>query len=127
MAPTVQAFLLADAVFQDRATGKHVIAGTFTHLTVPGFPAVHSAPIAAFVALTGLDGAVTLALRLVAPSGRVVIKSSAVEITCTDRRLLVELGFPVPSLPLPEAGWYRLDLLLDDAELATLAFDVEAR
>ena len=38
-APIVQAILLADHVYQDRETGKYVIAGTFNQLRGQAFPA----------------------------------------------------------------------------------------
>lgn len=36
--PKLRAIVVADQYFQDRATGKHIISGTFTNLMSPKFP-----------------------------------------------------------------------------------------
>lgn len=118
-APRVQAFVLADAVYRDRATGKHVVAGTFTRLVARAFPCDFVRPVDAYVALVGLEGTCAVALRFAADD-EVLRRSTALEVTGRDPRDVIEVVFPIPSLPLPRAGWYRLEVLVDDVVLGDL-------
>jgi hypothetical protein len=126
VAPRLQAFLLAEAVYQDIDTGKHVIAGTFARLFVPKLPGELGRPVSAYCALTGVIDSVQIAMQFETDAGEVLIRSSPTTLTCTDPRLLVEFGFAVPSLPFPGAGWYQLVLLVGDQRFATLALEVMA-
>ena len=124
MSPRLQALLLADAVYQDLDSGKHVIAGTFARLFVPRFPGVLGHPVTAYCALTGVVDSVELAMQFETEAGKVLTRSSPATLTCTDPRLLVEFAFTVPALPFPEPGWYRLVLLLGGQRFGTLALEV---
>jgi hypothetical protein len=124
VAPRLQAFLVADAVYQDRETGKHVIAGTFARLIVPSVPGELGRGIATYCALTGVAGSVQVTLQFETAHGDVLLRSSGLTLTCTNPGLLVEFAIAVPALPLPDAGSFQLVLLLDDQRFATYAIEV---
>jgi hypothetical protein len=113
-APILQAVVLADRVYQDRETGKHVVAGTFNEVTAHEFPCEYAVPVQLYCVLTGVSEPLSIAMRFVATDDHVVMRSSAVTIRCSDPLETIELALPVPSLVLPAAGWYRLEVLLDD-------------
>jgi hypothetical protein len=83
--PRLQAFLVADAVYQDRETGKHVIAGTFARLVVPSVPGELGRAIATYCALIGVSGSVQVTMQFEAAGGDVLLRSSALTLTCTTR------------------------------------------
>jgi len=122
--PRLQAFLVADAVYQDRETGKHVIAGTFARLVVQSVPGELGRAIATYCALIGVSGSVQVSMQFEAAGGDVLLRSSALTLTCTNPDLLVEFAIPVPALPLPRAGAFQFVVLLDGRSFATHAIEV---
>lgn len=123
-APVVQAILLADHVYQDRETGKYVVAGTFNQLRGQEFPCELVAPVQVFCALTSVSAPIAVSLRFVSSADEVVMSSSAVTIACTDPRQTIELALPVPSLHVPAPGWYRLVLLIDETPRGFVRLEV---
>lgn len=121
-APRVQALLVADAVYRDAATGKHIVAGTFTRLRASAFPCDFVRPVDVYVALAGLVGTCAVALRF-ALDDDILLRSTALPVAGRDPRDLVELVFPLPSLHLPRPGWYRLELTIDGAAVAALGLE----
>jgi hypothetical protein len=124
MQPRLQAFLLADAVYQDHETGKHVIAGTFARLVVPHMPGELDRTVSAYCAFAGVLGNAEVAMQFETETGEILTRSNALMLTCSDPRLLVEFALPVPSLPVPSAGWYRMVLMLNGQRLATLMLEL---
>jgi hypothetical protein len=98
--PVLQAMVLADHVYQDRATGKHVICGTFTAILFSPFKAAQNegesrVQVTAeqvqrtgspylYLALVGVHGTVPLALKFVDLSDARVLFEAQVVITATD-------------------------------------------
>jgi hypothetical protein len=124
MTPRLQALLVADAVYQDRETGKHVIAGTFARLFVPTLPGELGRGIAAYCALVGISRSTQVTMQFETVGGDVLIRSSPLTLTCTNPDLLVEFAIPIPALPLPHPGTFQLVLLLDAKRFATHAIEV---
>jgi hypothetical protein len=124
-APVVQAVVMADHVYQDRDTGKYVVAGTFHQLRASAFPCELTTPIHAFCVLTSVAAPIAVSMQLVSPDGNVVMSSSALTVTCLDPQQMIEFAFPVPSLQLPVPGWYRLVLLIDDTPRGSARLEVQ--
>jgi hypothetical protein len=103
----LQAILLADHIYQDKDTGKYVIAGTFHQLNVPSFPATLGKIVNVFISLTGLTGKAAINLEFVdASSGKQLMHMSSLEISCDSPDVSVDFAVEVPPLPLPNAGRY---------------------
>jgi hypothetical protein len=133
--PVLQAMVLADHVYQDRATGKHVICGTFTAILFSPFKAAQNegesrVQVTAeqvqrtgspylYLALVGVHGTVPLALKFVDLSDARVLFEAQVVITATDPVGVVEYIIPLPILPARQEGNYSLDLLHDDEILGS--------
>ena len=131
--PVLQAMVLADHVYQDRSTGKYLIAGTFSRLWIsppkpaptPNQPVVFqgteslSRAVSAagsphlYVALSDVHGAISLAVRYVDLSNGATLLELTLGTSSPDPLALTELGIPLPRLPLPHAGAYSLDVLHD--------------
>jgi hypothetical protein len=144
--PMLQALVLADHVYQDKATGKMVIAGTFNRLHV--FKQDASCDIAirpaqdaeqqpdglrklkqweilkvgspwVYVSLTELRGTVPLELRYVDLSNNVVILRFEFSVKSSSPLDTMEVAVPLPPLPTPHSGAYALELLSNDEPLGS--------
>src|SRR4051794_11462667 len=97
----LQALLLADSIYQDRDSGKYVIAGTFHTVNVRGFPSMLGRSVGAFIALTGGTAEAELELSLVEEStDAVLLRSGTLTIPAADGDAPLELAVELPSLPL---------------------------
>jgi hypothetical protein len=120
--PVLQAMVLADQVYQDRTTGKMIIAGTFTKLirrrpqaspptggpVLP--PGYQSGSPHAYLRLTEIHGSAQLELRFVELSSDKTLFSAQLDVRSQDPLQSVELNVPLPSLPLSQPGIYSLEV-----------------
>jgi hypothetical protein len=134
--PMLQALVLADHIYQDKATGKMVVAGTFNRLNVftgqPAQPAQPAAPKPdppegrrklgyrdickvgspwAYISLTELHGTVPLQLCYVDLSNNAVLVRVELSVKSASPLDTVEVAVQLPVLPTPHAGTYALELL----------------
>ncbi len=128
MKPVLQALVLAEHVYQD-ITGKKVIAGTFNNvrftrkqlirevehldgtkqMLVPG--GMHGGSPYAYVSLTDASDGTKLLLQFVNLSiNRVLFQTEAVLSGNVERLATIELVFPLPPLPIAEAGVYAFEV-----------------
>ncbi len=118
--PLLQALLLADHVYQDRATGKYIICGVFSELTF-GSPKAQPADDAsaakhidvpldrghvsgspwAYVSLTELNGEYNFELRYVDLADNAVLLQLKFGLRNSDPLQTAEIVIPLPLLPLP--------------------------
>lgn len=109
--PTLQALLLADQVYTDRATGKHVIAGTFNGLFASEFPAVFGRATFVYLSLTNIRKKVEIRLRYVSLKDySVLLEATPITIECSDPLATVELAVQIPPFPMPEPGSYAFEV-----------------
>jgi hypothetical protein len=140
--PILQALLLADRIYQDAATRKYVIAGTFnnvffkrdgakpqkvmqgdqTKVIVPG--GVQAGSPSAYISLTEIRGAVDCILRFVFLASDEAVFQCRFQIECNDPLQTVELTLPLPSLPHKE-GVYALELLCNDEPIGAHRVTIE--
>jgi hypothetical protein len=125
--------VVADHVYQDRSTGKFLIAGTFSRLwtsaprpaPAPNQPQTFQTTEALsrvvstagsphlYVALSDVHGAISLTLRYVDLSNGTNLFEMTLGTGSSDPLALTELGVPLPRLPMPHPGAYSLDVLHD--------------
>ena len=111
--PILQALVLADHVYTDVQTGKKIIAGTFSRLWTPDFPAKFGRPTYAFVCLTGLQGDLQIHLRYVdlsASANEVLMETQPIGVKSQDPLATLELVVEVPPFPMPHEGTYAFEL-----------------
>jgi hypothetical protein len=140
--PILQAMVLADHVYQDRLTGKHIISGTFTGilfatatvaLTGEGDDQrqVISQPITKagspylYLALAEVHGELPLGLKFVDLSDSSVLFEAEVVVTAADPVAVAEYILPMPPLPTNKVGNYSLDLLHDGEILGSWRITVK--
>jgi hypothetical protein len=136
--PTLQAMVLAERVYVDRATNKYLIVGTFGVLAYkrgeprptaessgePGSELVGPVRVVSrdevaqagtpclYLALRGIRGPTVLRLRYQRLDDETVLFEGKIDVECQDPVSLVELSVDLPSLLAP-SGPYSLDLLCD--------------
>lgn len=132
MKPILQALLLADHVYEDKSTGKKVIAGIFSVMGVirndeaeeskepeqlpvakPVASLMHAGSPYAYISLTDIKGTVDLVLRYVSLETHEALFETTVSVRAEDPVATVEIVMPVPKLP-SEIGTFALELLCED-------------
>jgi hypothetical protein len=124
--PVLQALVVADRVYEDKGTGKKIIAGTFSRLffkkpapagqpiQIPPSGAQMGSPFA-YISLTDIHGAASLIIRYIrldGPEGKPVFQTDAINVRCEDRLATVELAIPLPPLPIIK-GVFALEVLCE--------------
>ena len=142
MKPVLQALLLADRIYEDKSTGKKIVAGIFHRLffqkpaktatiekdgddqrLIPG--GLQAGSPYAYVSLTDVRGTRRFALRYVYLDDDQVILKLDFEVSCDDPLQTVEIVVPLPSLPTPNPGTYALELLCEDEPIGSFRVKVE--
>ena len=136
--PVLQALILADHVYQDRDTGKKVIAGTFNVLRFsrPSPQAAETSPTVprplrpaevmkagspmVYLSLTDVRGTMSLDLRYVDLADNEVLMRGKFQVQSEDPLRTVEAVVAVPPLPIRHPGAYALELLYEDELLGAL-------
>lgn len=128
MTPVLQALVVADRVYEDKGTGKKIIAGTFSRLlfkrpqqvepgkllTVPPSGAQAGSPFA-YVSLTDIHGTAELIVRYIRLDGQEgppVFQTDKIVVRCEDRLATVELAIPLLPLPIVK-GVFALEVLCE--------------
>lgn len=144
--PVLQALLLADHVYQDKETGKKIIAGTFNRLSLTkvtpkpapqeegqsaqGFRPLSPAEVrrpgspTAFISLTDVHGPTDLELRYVDLADNRALIGARFRVQSDNPLNTVEAVVPLPPLPAPHPGVYALELLYQEEPLGALRVTV---
>ena len=110
MKPILKALLLADHVYEDRATGKKIIAGTLNTAAVSEV----ELPAYAYISLTEVHGTARLRLKHTDLSDGEPLLEFEIGITGSDPLTIIELVVPFTPLPTPHAGYYALELWVQE-------------
>lgn len=135
--PVLQALILADRIYQDKDTGKKIIAGTFNQILLtrnpppPGpnqtprppqaaFAQTHPGSPYAYISLTEVRGKTPLSLRLVDLADSRVLLQANMDVDHNDPLATLEIVVPLPVLQIPHPGVFALELLSDDEPLGSI-------
>ena len=136
MKPVLQALLVADHIYQDKKTGKSIVAGIFhqllfkkaedvqaalkqegTQIAIPGGLAAGS-PYA-YVSLTDIRGEQEFTLRYVYLNEDRSLFNTKFRVKSKNPLDTVECIFALPALPTEKAGVYALELIWNDTDAGT--------
>jgi|SRR5215217_3256621 len=123
--PRLLALLLADHVYRDQASGKHVVAGTFNQLEAPSLPVRFTGPVTLFASIAGIRDATTFELRfLELATDQDLLGPHEIELEAADAGLAIEFSVILPPLPLPRPGRYAFRLSSPAGTLGEAPLDV---
>lgn len=143
MKPVLQSLLIADHVYQDRASGKRIIAGVFNKLyfqrAVPAkkllnpegkevdavLGGAQAGSPSFYISLVGIHGRTPLSLRYVELKNSKVWFGLEFVVECRDPLEVVEIVLGLPPLPTPHEGVFALELLYDNEMLGSCRVTVE--
>jgi len=132
--PVLQAILLADHVYVDKGTGKHVVAGVFDRLSFIPKERREEAELAkenvvlggmqagspwAFLSITDVRGEQGFALRYVFLDDDQVIFQTEFTIKSEDPLKTYRVVAPLPPLPSKRAGTFALEVVWNDEPIGT--------
>ncbi len=125
--PAVLAMVLCDAIYQDPATRKCTLLGTFSTITSTRFPVSHPM-MALHVALTSGHGKTKVKLTLTGSENDPPLFEKEGVIQFADPRVVAELNFQIVNVTFLTPGEYRFGLyaneqLLGERRLYVLAFN----
>ncbi|MGW8258164.1 MAG: hypothetical protein ACWGMZ_11815 [Thermoguttaceae bacterium] len=152
--PVLQALVLADHIYQDKVTGKMIIAGTFKQLLFSK-PTERSAEKAqapapsaegqrkltwhevrrfgsphVYISLTDVHDLVPMELRYIDLADNKTLLATQFTVNCNNPLETVEFALVMPPLPIPHAGVYLLELLSNNEPIGSLritAVDISAQ
>lgn len=124
-APKLQALILADHVYIDRASNKHVIAGTFNELIAQQLPHYFERRAYAYISITGLRGPVDLELKYVDLQDlRVLMATEPATVDVDDPHRTAEFVVEVPTFPMPHRGAYEFQMYANGDLLGSVRITV---
>jgi hypothetical protein len=123
--PVVKAFLVADGVIQDRATGKWSVVGIFDQIYAAAFPCFHPI-VAIYVKLSDALGRYKVKVEFRDADDAVASVFEGIEFEVADRTKSVEFGVTTQHLPLKRPGRYQFQLFLNGEYAAAATLDVLA-
>jgi len=119
--PVLQAFIIADDVYQGINHRKFCIAGTFNMLTAQKFPAMFHKPTKAYINLADILEDSTISLRYVDPQYQTVLfEINDLPLKRAQANRNVEVIVELPPFPMPHAGEFHLELWVGN-ELISIA------
>ena len=131
--PRVQAILIADNVYEDKSTGKKVVAGIFDNLffinpqqlqeqvqkqleekgiegsDIPG--GMSSGSPTCYIRLTDIRGQQAFVLRYVYIDEEQVLLTTSFQVNTNDPLQPIDVVLPLPPLPANKAGTFALELV----------------
>ena len=121
--PVVKAFLIADSVIQDRATGKWSVIGIFERVNVSRFPCLHPV-VALYAKLTDAEGEYVIRLEFRDSADVCLFKVDGMKVRIQNRQTSVDFGVVHRNLPLKEPGRYQFQLYLNGEYVAAVPLEV---
>lgn len=118
--PTVQSFLLADSVFQQK-TGKWCVIGIFDRILGKSFPLLHHS-LGLYLEVSGIPaGEHTLHMVLLNSEQKALAISPKVRVRCKHRMVTKKLGIGMQTnhLLVPEPGVYFIKVMFDNEPLVS--------
>ena len=135
MKPILQAMIVADHVYQDAKTGKHIVAGIFNQIFFMTKDAVdaqlngasagsgnrvlggaHVGSTYVYLNLVDMKGTNQFKIQFVGLKDNEVYFDAKFELRSEDPIKTCEASFGLPQLPTHKAGDYALELIWIDSE-----------
>ena len=124
--PVLQAFILADDIYQGVNHRKFSIIGTFNMISTSVFPSMFHKPTKAYINIAELLNDAEITLRYVDLEDlSVLFESPKFPVKKAMNHRNIEVIIDIPPFPIPHPGVYHLELWVDDALLSIAKVIVE--
>lgn len=124
--PVLQAFILADDVYQGVNHRKFSIVGTFNMISSSVFPSMFHKPTKAYINIAELLNDSEITLRYVDLEDlSVLFESPKFPVKKAMNNRNIEVIIDIPPFPIPHPGVYNLELWIDDTLLSIAKVVVE--
>lgn len=120
--PVIKAFLIADSVIQDRASGKWSVIGVFDRIFSPNFPCTHPT-VAIYIRLSDALGKYRVKIDFRDADDQSVSAYEGIDLEVKDRSQTVEFGFTTQLLPLGKPGKYMFQLTFNGEYVASASLE----
>jgi len=124
--PVLQAFIIADDVYQGVNHRKFTIVGTFNMITSVKFPTMYQKPTKAYINIAELRNDAEITLRYVDLKDlSVLFESPKFPVKKASNNRNIEVIIDIPPLPIPHPGTFHLELWIKDDLLSIAKIIVE--
>ena len=119
--PVLQAFIIADDVYQGVNHRKFTIVGTFNMISAAKFPSMFHKPTKAYINIAELRQDSDVTLRYVDLSDfNVLFESPKFPVKKGENNRNIEVIIDIPPFPIPHPGGFNLELWIND-DLVSIA------
>lgn len=115
--------IICDQIIREEGTRKISLLGLFNRISSKGFPCVHSR-MHVYVAVTNYEGQADCELKFTDTSGKEIVKFSA-PLNFPNKLAVVEMNFCMNNIPLPSAGMYHFDFIINGELIGHRKFKIE--
>lgn len=120
--PVLLAMVICDQIIREEGTKKISLLGLFNSIHSKKFPCTHR-KMHVFIALTEYQGSANCELRLSSDSESPFVKMTG-PLNFPDKLAVVEIDFCFNNIPLPAAGIYHFDFIVNDVLIGHRKFKV---
>ena len=121
--PVVKSFLIADAVIQDRLTGKWSVIGVFDRILSAAFPVLHPS-VSFYVKMGDLQGRYRIKVEFRDATDNRIGLIEGPPIDVKDSAQSFELGIGLANVKLDRPGKYQFQMYVNDDFVASAPLDV---
>lgn len=121
--PVLLAMIICDQIIREERTKKLSLLGLFDRVYSKKFPCSHSR-LHVYVALTEYIGTANCELKFSDDSGNVITKLNG-PLKFPNKLTIVEMNFGIKNIPLPKAGVYHFDFIVNGRLIGHRKFKVE--
>ncbi len=124
--PVLQAFIIADDVYQGVNHRKFCITGTFNMITAQKFPAIFHKPTKVYINLADVLTDMLITLRYVDNDNQnILFEVKDLPLKKSQHNRNVEIIVELPPFPMPHAGMYHLELWVGESLVSIARIVVE--
>lgn len=121
--PVLLAMSVCDQIIREEGTKKISLIGLFNTIQAKTFPCVHS-KLHIYIALTEYEGQANCELKFSYGDDKPIVQLTG-PVNFPNKLSVVEMNFSINNLPLPKAGLYHFDFMVDGKPIGHRKFMVQ--
>jgi hypothetical protein len=121
--PVLLAMIICDQILREEGTKKISLLGIFNRVSSKTFPCIHPR-LHIFVSVTEYEGQADCVLKFSDSTGKEIVQLKG-PLEFPDKLAVIEMNFCLNNVPLPNAGIYHFDFIMDNEIIGHRKFKVE--